>query len=537
VIRRINSRTITWGVAAITFAVAFLLAYASMSIAAEEPVIDPGAPVESEQCAPCHANLGSVDVPGVMFSHGNHLLMNCSACHSRMPHRGGAVERVPMEVCFACHGVTHGAQGELATGKCEDCHTKSFELRPQSHVKDWAKKPHADSAKVTGVNDCMMCHESVKDCDECHADKAPGVAPMPSQYHPMIYPRPPGPSIPVYPDGEVSMSQCSFCHPDIDDIAPGRLIFEHGDHLSRSYSCTSCHPEFPHNPGTTAKPDMLSCYRCHGLEHSTQGEVATEKCDRCHPKKFELVPENHTSKFVKGAHKDLADAEPEYCAMCHANTFCVGCHRGAKVSPNAPGKPVIPADHRKPEWRTAHGPGYLDGTGACGSCHTDKSCKRCHKTVMPHPVGWLENHKPSPGITNEDCNVCHTDRDSCQACHHQTVERGELIAANCTPCHEEMKKKPATSIKNKGFAEHAVHFDVAKEKGEPYTCDDCHIGYSTSFSSQEHQGSSGPGSLADAGHDVRLCYGCHGAADLQNRQIAPWPGVALCIKCHTDINV
>lgn len=534
---RINTKAITWGVTATMFAVAFLLAYASMVGAAEEPLIDTGAAVDSKQCSACHPNLGSVDVPGVIFSHGNHLLMKCDTCHSRMPHRGGAAERIPMEVCAACHGLEHADQGVLARGDCEACHTPAFDLRPSSHVDDWAKEPHADYAKATGVNGCMMCHEAAKDCDECHADKAPAVRPMPQLYHPVIYPRPPGPSTPIDPKGGVSMSQCVYCHPDLDDSSLGRVIFSHSDHIARNYACESCHPKFPHGPGGTTRPDMLSCYRCHGLEHAALGEVATTDCDRCHPKDFELIPENHTKKFIKGEHKKTANSEPEYCAMCHAGSFCVGCHRGEKTSPNAPGKAIIPADHRKAEWQNEHGGRFLDGEGACGSCHTDASCKRCHETGMPHPVGWLTDHKPAPGVSNDDCDVCHTDRDSCQKCHHESVEQGQLVAANCTPCHDEMKQKPPTDIQNQGFATHAVHFDVSKTKGEPYVCDDCHIGYSTVGASQNHQDPSGTTSLAAAGHDVRLCYGCHGALDYQNRQIAPWPGVALCVRCHDDLDV
>jgi len=537
VIGRINTRVIAWGVVAALLATAFLFAYASMGGAAEEPVIDTAAPIQPGQCAPCHLNLGSVDVPGVIFSHGNHLLTSCDACHSRLPHRGGATERIPMEVCFACHGIQHGPQGDLATAVCEDCHTKSFNLRPTSHVKDWAQKPHADAGRATGVNDCMMCHDAPADCDECHAKLAPEVGTMPAAFHSIISPRPKGPSVKVYPTGKTSMSQCVYCHPDLDEITPGRLIFAHADHIRRNYKCEACHATFPHTEKGATKPDMLSCYRCHGLEHAAQGQVATEACDRCHPKEFELVPTSHTLNFVKGEHKKPADEDPAYCAMCHAGAFCVDCHRGSGTSPNAPQDAVIPADHRVADWKSKHGPSYLEGQGACGSCHDDPSCKRCHKTVMPHPVGWIKDHAPAPGIPGEDCNVCHTDRNTCQKCHHQDVQRAELIAKNCTPCHAEMETSEPTTLKNKGFAEHASHFNVAKSKGKPYTCDDCHIGFSTSASSQEHQGSSGAESLADAGHDVRLCYGCHGSVDFQNRRIAPWPGAALCIRCHTDLNV
>ncbi len=541
--RIIDRRTVLWGVAAIVLAAAFLLAMTAIGDAAsEQPTIDTAAPIDPTQCAPCHLDLGAVQEPGLVFSHGNHLLVSCDGCHARMPHRDGNTEKVPMEVCFACHGVQHGPQGELASSKCRDCHTKSFELRPKSHTSDWKKKPHADSANSGGVNSCMMCHDAPKDCDECHKAQGVDVPKMPDVYHPMVAERPKGPSIKIYPKGPVSMSQCVYCHPDLDAITPGRLVFAHAAHLQRNYSCTACHAEFPHKGSKVQKPDMQSCYRCHGVYHNGQGLVAEgQDCYKCHPKSFELMPDNHTKKFITQTHGKMSNADPAYCAMCHASDFCVGCHRGEDVSPNAPGHPVIPANHRKSEWQKAHGGQFLSGEGACGSCHDDASCKRCHKTVMPHPVGWMKNHKPEPGTTAADCNICHQDRNSCQKCHHQNVEKGELIAKNCTPCHDEMKASDPTKITNKGFAEHAVHFNVHKvskgggtPKDEPYTCDDCHIGYTTVTRGGNVEVY---GSLPSAGHDVRLCYGCHGSVDYQNRIIAPWSGAELCLRCHSDLNI
>lgn len=524
-------------------AAAFLLAYVNAGEAAvDDQPIDTAAPIDPSQCMPCHMTLAQVNEPGLIFGHGLHILYSCDTCHSRMPHRSGKTEKVPMEVCFACHGVEHGPGGELATGACRDCHTKSVNLRPKSHSPDWAKKPHATAADRTGVNGCMMCHDAPKDCDDCHRRKGLSIAKMPDVYHPVVHPRPKGPSIKIYPKGKVSASQCMYCHPDLDAITPGRLIFAHAAHLQRNYDCKACHSSFSHTVTGVQKPDMMSCYRCHGVYHNGQGKIAEgQNCLKCHPKSFELMPGDHTRKFIKGAHGKRSSADPAYCAMCHQSTFCVGCHRGEKVSPNAPGYAVIPADHRRVEWRSQHGGQYLDGQGACGSCHTDQSCKRCHKTVMPHPVGWIKDHRPEGGVTAADCNVCHTDRNSCQKCHHQKVGRGELIAKNCTPCHDEMKKKPATSIKNKGFAEHAVHFNVHKvsvsggvPKKKPYTCDDCHIGYGRVTASQTSGKAQG---LPDAGHDVRLCYSCHGNIDFRNQIIAPWQGASLCLRCHNDLNI
>ena len=531
--------------AATVLAAAFLLASVRFGVAATtgspDPVIDTAASVDRSQCVPCHLDLGSVNQPGLIFGHGTHLMVACDGCHARMPHRDGVTETVPMEVCFACHGVSHGPQGELATAECKKCHTKSFPVRPKSHVKDWAEKPHADVTNDSGVNQCMMCHNAAKDCDVCHDEKNLGLPPMPPTYASIITEKAKDPSIKIYPTGSTTAAQCNYCHPNLDAFMPGPLIFAHSAHLERNYKCTVCHPTFGHTADGATKPEMLSCYRCHGLEHSSQGLVADDSCFKCHPKSFDLVPQNHTKSFVQGKHKKMATADPAYCAMCHKSSFCVKCHTGKSDSPNAPAKPVVPKDHLKADWKVKHGPLYLGGKGACGSCHDAKSCQRCHKTVMPHPTGWIENHRPARGVSTDDCNVCHTDRATCQSCHHEKVAKAELISKNCVPCHPQMTKKPPTSIKNKGFAEHAVHFKTGTTrggqpyKGKPYTCDDCHIGFSTAASSAAQTGA--PGGLPNAGHDVRLCYGCHGQVDYQNQIIAPYPGASLCLRCHTDLNI
>jgi len=530
----------SWGVAAVLLAAALLvapqLARAAGAAIPPVPVIDTSASVDQNQCAPCHLDLGTVTRPGLIFSHGNHLMVSCDGCHSRMPHVEGHTETVPMEVCFACHGVQHGPQGELAVSECSKCHTKSFDLLPASHkAKTYAEKPHADETKRLGVNSCMMCHKAAKDCDACHERKKLNIAKMPNTYVSIITDRPKPPSIKVYPQSPTTMAQCIYCHPDLDKITPGRLIFAHAAHLQRDYKCTACHPKFGHTANGPVKPDMLSCYRCHGLQHGSQGLVAGDACLKCHPKSFDLIPVNHTPDFKKGKHKDLANKDLSYCGMCHTADFCVLCHTGKSKSPNASPKPIIPTDHLSSGWQGKHGKLFMAKQGSCGACHDGPSCQRCHKTPVPHPANWISNHRPPAGITAADCNICHRDRSSCQNCHHGSVKNGDLTEANCgrgpglRGCHVEMTQKPPTAIQNKGFAEHAVHFNVAKQKGHPYRCYECHTEFGNTANAQKLE--------AQQGHDLRLCYSCHGALDpVTHEQIAKYRGSSLCFRCHTNLN-
>lgn len=495
----------------------------------DAPPMDVTAPVTASNCTPCHAVIGASRNTDVIFNHAAHLMADCSACHFTNPHEDGTTTVPPMSSCFTCHGLTHGPTGVIASGECIDCHPKDYELRPKTHVKDWKAKPHANASKG-GVNGCLLCHDPVADCDVCHEQEGLDIGPMPSMYLRTVPIKADDPSILVDPDAPVTMGQCGFCHPDIDKFKPGRIFFKHEDHLKRDYQCSACHPAFPHRPASIDRNSMRACYRCHSLEHNGNGLVATEKCEDCHPKEFKLQPADHTVKFLSGEHRERGLSDGAYCTMCHKASVCVKCHNGGtKLADKRIGRKVIPADHRKPAWASQHGPLFLGQEGQCAICHDSASCQRCHQTTMPHPTDWLAAHAKSKGLSGTDCRVCHKDRAVCQDCHHATMKSAELVAKNCVKCHPEMNQEPATSIKVAGLAEHAVHFNVAKKKGKPYVCDDCHIGFgATHFQVQNPV--SGP-------HDLRLCYDCHGRLDINNMMIAPWPGSELCRRCHTNLNL
>jgi hypothetical protein len=523
--------------ASVVFAVAAMLAAAFLLYQEPQPavtqpyeVLELSGRIEASKCAPCHLRIAEAQVPGLIFTHGNHLMIGCFACHYTAPHRDGQTMGPPMDACFNCHGIAHGPQGLLATQVCADCHTPSFELRPRGHGEDWAQTPHADSGRAD-VNRCMMCHtDSAAQCDECHDAEGLDVGPMPDQYLSVFQVEPQRPTVLIYPEERVTMGQCVYCHPDVDDFLADEIIFEHAEHLRRNYDCDVCHTEFPHDNEQIAIPTMQGCYRCHGLTHASSGLVAREECEACHPPEFDLRPENHTDEFVYSLHKEMALADGAYCAMCHTEDFCIECHQGGWIGPDGTiMPPVVPEDHMVVTWWGEHGGLYLRQVGMCGACHESESCTRCHITPMPHPTDWLETHGRQDEGLIRDCNVCHVDRGRCQDCHHDQVKRAELIEENCTPCHDQMSHKPAVEIPHKGYAEHAVHFDVAETKGEPYKCYDCHVSFGTSAGAQL--------TAALQGHDLRLCYECHGALDYLSRRIAPWPGRELCMRCHTDLNI
>ncbi len=487
------------------------------------------ADVSSGQCTVCHTRIGDTNTPNIYFAHGAHLLVPCVACHERTAHQAGHTYTPTMRSCFLCHGLEHGPQGLLATGECESCHPPTFELRPVSHVKDWAKKPHAAAIAVTGTNPCLMCHSPREDCDVCHTEEGLDIEPVLAVYMRVVAKPIDVPAVEIDPEQPPEMGACVFCHPGIDTEGDPGLIFAHEAHLMRDYRCDACHQTFPHSLDMTQRPTMVSCYRCHSLQHASQGEVAGQECESCHPPEFELRPADHTLAFSVGEHADDANERMTECTMCHASAFCAECHVGGlKMANGQLSQPIIPANHRAPEWQRDHGREYLGQRGACSTCHASSYCVLCHLTPMPHPTEWLVKHGEN-GYPTDDCAVCHADRSDCQDCHHQGLVQSELIKENCIECHEEMDVEDATTIKNIPLAEHAVHFKVEESKGRPYICEDCHIGFSATSVMQP--------AMSTQVHDLRVCYDCHGNLDVSNVVIAPYPGKELCYRCHKDLNL
>ena len=504
------------------------------ALAATTPLapIDLNAPVHSgTQCMPCHATIASAKTPGHIFQHGSHMTLSCDACHWAPAHTGGVSILPPMQSCFNCHGLKHGGK-EVARSDCAVCHTKPrAELKPVGHVAGYAGKPHA-APSLKDSNLCLMCHDAAY-CDDCHTKQSVNTPATQPEFIPLMPDKPRSPAITIRPDGLVTIGQCVQCHPDLDAYVPGRVIFAHATHLQKAFKCVDCHATFPHGPDTTARPSMPACYQCHGLTHARRGLVATDQCADCHPKSFTLMPTDHTTDFIATSHKTPANTSPEQCAMCHAADFCTDCHQGKPKTPGGKPRPqVVPASHLLPAFAGQHGKDFLAQKGACGSCHDSPSCERCHKTPMPHPADFTSSHALATKLDAQDCKVCHTDRQTCQECHHRALRGAELILKNCVACHPVMAQTPATGITPSMLAEHAVHFQVGVKRGRPYRCEQCHVGFG--YIAVQPVGVQ---PKLSQGHDLRSCYDCHGMLDYRNIQIAPYPGGSLCLRCHKDLNI
>lgn len=384
--------------------------------------INTAPPVEMSQCAPCHRDLNAFENPNLInFKHEVHFKreIRCQVCHIGFPHQPQGTIKPSMEQCSNCHRLRHGNQGLVASGACNLCHPPTFNLTPQDHTADFRAKTHRNKATPSNQS-CLICHEGPF-CENCHARA--GVKPLPEENYRFygLWREPPPEGRVITFSGPVEMSKCEECHRDLQLWKNDKLInFNHPIHFKRGIRCQACHDEWPHQPGQTIKPEMQACARCHRLAHGNQGLTASGECSLCHPPGMPLKPDFHTPEFTSGGHKDWAKEDRSFCRMCHRQEYCDNCHRTEIPHPVG--------------WKGEHGQvanspdAYHDGSYACFRCHTPQgpqysyqkapSCAKCHKAVVfPHEQPWAPVHgEKAKVLGREGCFTCHRPA-LCNTCH------------------------------------------------------------------------------------------------------------------------
>jgi len=138
-----------------------------------------------------------------------------------------------------------------------------------------------------------------------------------------------------------AFQRCTDCHEDLDAfLAASKMLtsrFGHLGHLSKGYTCGSCHAAPPHpTEGAVVLPAMLSCFSCHG---QVATPTASAACLSCHPLGFPLTPSSHGAGGWmqpgagegSGHAKAAKEEQAGYCNMCHAGRFCADCHSRSGV--------------------------------------------------------------------------------------------------------------------------------------------------------------------------------------------------------------
>ncbi len=281
-----------------------------------------GGVVSKDKCLFCHANIADTEnyAGEIIFTHGYHIRMECSSCHTEFPHGQEGTERPTMRGCFACHGLLHGPSGELASGKCEDCHrTRRERLRPAFHKWDWAEKPHVKPGETQLQTRCMMCHDG-KWCDDCHEEDFIDWKPKEAY---------------IFDPGD----GCLACHgnENLLKLSAGTMKSFQVSGVDRSahakVTCVQCHVDFKYEEG----PDRtklwtvnasLACQDCHehkevAAEYASsvhgqklmQGDLESASCGSCHGGHYILRLDNAAAQAA------LHGAAYRVCARCHKEHY------------------------------------------------------------------------------------------------------------------------------------------------------------------------------------------------------------------------
>ena len=315
------------------------------------------------------------------------------------------------------------------------------------------KTCHAGAVTSTSVQDHLIPKGTT--CDSCHLSNHTDLTKV--------------------APGNDALGKCAFCHigyKESDGNAVARLVvpranmvFNHQKHLARNIQCGQCHGAVDQVEMATRDqlPRMRGCFTCHQMPDAASRGDAKSECTTCHiasdtvsagapARNAALRADNpagriktvfasgtlepprwlhnaaHTPDFIE-RHKYAAGNDSQFCANCHKEEFCVGCHDG-RVRP----KSIHPSDYL-----SMHPIEARQATQRCTSCHNEQSfCLGCHQRVgitMSGPPGTREGGRfhPPKGIWSDAprkpghhsfeaernlnaCVSCHVERD-CVVCH------------------------------------------------------------------------------------------------------------------------
>lgn len=303
-----------------------------------------------------------------------------------------------------------------------------------------------------------------------------------------------------------------FTAPETGAPAPKKprvvSAFNHLIHIESGSECKECH-EGAESEAAAGLPDVESCENCHDLED----EGAFADYLKAEPKKdgkpaisrerlkgFGDVVAPHDTHSDAGlscdtCHGDIAESEKIMENAILGKKMCMDCHEGERDCAKCHKiirKTTKPSSHAS-GWREAHGKKAFPRPGArndrCFLCHTESSCRTCHKKTKPasHGGSWKRFHGTEVDLQFElldnRCFFCHR-RNDCKSCH-----------ATESPSSHSASWKTRT---------HGLHAEMERD-----TCMVC--------------------------HDQGYCSRCHRAAPPQPRDPAHVAG-ADCGTCHAFLS-
>ncbi len=372
-----------------------------------------------DDCKKCHTPEGWLPPKQISgFDHskaeypleGKHAVVACRKCHQT--ENFGA--KVAHGKCLDCHKDYHENQFLTRNdkGDCASCHAVAGFRPARFGVTEHAATKYPLAGKHAKV-ECAQCHKPAKGatpyhpafgaCLDCHLDR-----------HSRQFASAP------------RDNRCDQCH-DVQGFRPARFTLS--DHCKTRFvlagahaavACGDCHRSSDGRPESTRYHfAAIDCASCHRDPHKTAAAAARAlpSCDGCHT----LRAWKETGPFDHAATKFPLLGR-------HRTTACVACH---KPSGEAAAK-VVPFTGTSVQCGSCHkdahdGQFLVDGTAACGRCHTALNWRPTEFDHARHSAFSLKGaHERVP------CRLCHEKQPDATG---RMVIRYKGIPAKCEECH------------------------------------------------------------------------------------------------------
>lgn len=292
---------------------------------------------------------------------GEHLDVQCAACHGPFPGQPAKFKGLAFEKCSDCHPDAHFGQLHRARGEkvapCENCHTVDGFLPPKYGPAEHAKTSFPLQGAHLAVG-CNGCHPPTPDVFTRQ------LAALTAQQRRLK--REPLASLAAFELGKKG-EKCEGCHTDVHNKQFG------------ARTCESCH-------GSSTSFTQVKFDHQKDSRFPLEGKHAKAACAACHqPDRKGVVKYKNLPLTCDGCHEDAhvgqlaADPEqPTACDRCHS-----------------------PAEWKKTSFK--HQPPFT--TFLLEGKHAQVECKKCHLEVSGLHGKKTARYKPLPST----CEGCHSD--------------------------------------------------------------------------------------------------------------------------------
>jgi hypothetical protein len=334
----------------------------------------------------------------------NQNIKICSECHNNIYqlHQKDAHYNVP---CVDCHGAGnvhvayHRDSVSSKTTKAQAVLKKEFNFEGCLFCHRKLKARPTDFPQVDQKEHYKFMHviDSNSKCIDCHSPHEPIFLladSRQSRLHPLV-------------------TKCVDCH----NKKPAKNYNDIADH-PKIFECKDCHSEIVKDFNTKPHSKYVECRTCHLFhkEDETMGRMYkngnVKFCLLCHenkPFKDSKYPPKIEWPSHIGSLKNIDTKDTKICLDCHAKQI-------HKMELKLRGNPH-PNNWKSEHKKFAKVALASKGKASCMNCHTKDNCMACHKTEMPHPEGWTENHKEVVAKKGKGlCMNCHKE-DFCKTCH------------------------------------------------------------------------------------------------------------------------